>query len=134
MPGPEQLPILELDDGFWDHVTPARFPKHVLRFRNDRAAADIGLADLSSAGWEDAFARFSPLDDNLSCPLALRYHGHQFGVYNPHLGDGRGFLYAQINGFDLGTKGSGTTPWSRGGDGRLTLKGGVREILASEML
>ena len=35
---------------------------------------------------------------------------------------------------DLGTKGSGTTPWSRGGDGRLTLKGGVREILATEML
>ena len=35
---------------------------------------------------------------------------------------------------DLGTKGSGTTPWSRGGDGRLTLKGGVREVLATEML
>ena len=35
---------------------------------------------------------------------------------------------------DLGTKGSGTTPWSRSGDGRLTLKGAVREILATEML
>jgi uncharacterized protein YdiU (UPF0061 family) len=35
---------------------------------------------------------------------------------------------------DLGTKGSGTTPWSRGGDGRLTLKGGVREVLAASML
>jgi uncharacterized protein YdiU (UPF0061 family) len=35
---------------------------------------------------------------------------------------------------DLGTKGSGTTPWSRGGDGRLTLKGGVREVLATAML
>ncbi len=35
---------------------------------------------------------------------------------------------------DLGTKGSGRTPWSRQGDGRLTLKGGVREILATEML
>jgi uncharacterized protein YdiU (UPF0061 family) len=35
---------------------------------------------------------------------------------------------------DLGTKGSGQTPWSRFGDGRLTLKGGVREILATEML
>jgi len=134
MPAAEQLPILELDEGFWDHATPARFPKQVLRFRNDRAARDIGLDTLSAAEWEDAFARFAPLEGNLSCPLALRYHGHQFGVYNPHLGDGRGFLYAQIRGFDLGTKGSGTTPWSRGGDGRLTLKGGVREILASEML
>jgi uncharacterized protein YdiU (UPF0061 family) len=60
-------------------------------------------------------------------------------VYNPDLGDGRGFLFAQLGAadgrlLDLGTKGSGTTPWSRGGDGRLTLKGGVREVLATEML
>ena len=61
--------------------------------------------------------------------LALRYHGYQFGTYNPQLGDGRGFLYGQLRDRtgmlqDLGSKGSGTTPWSRGGDGRLTLKGG----------
>jgi uncharacterized protein YdiU (UPF0061 family) len=70
----------------------------------------------------------------------LRYHGHQFQSYNPDIGDGRGFLFAQ--GYDLadgtlrdfGTKGSGTTPWSRGGDGKLTLKGGVREVLATAML
>jgi uncharacterized protein YdiU (UPF0061 family) len=72
-------------------------------------------------------------------PLALRYHGHQFGVYNPDLGDGRGFTFAQMRDgagrlMDLGTKGSGQTPWSRRGDGRLTLKGAVREILATEML
>ena len=73
-------------------------------------------------------------------PLALRYHGHQFRVYNPQLGDGRGFLFAQLHDLvdgrllDLGTKGSGRTPWSRGADGRLTLKGGVRELLASSML
>ena len=73
-------------------------------------------------------------------PLALRYHGHQFRTYNPDLGDGRGFLFAQARDLadgrllDLGTKGSGQTPWSRGADGRLTLKGGVREILATEML
>src|SRR4029079_14322360 len=73
-------------------------------------------------------------------PLALRYHGHQFRVYNPALGDGRGFLFAQVRDaqdgrlLDLATKGSGRTPWSRGGDGRLTLKGGVREVLATAML
>ena len=56
------------------------------------------------------------------------------------LGDGRGFLYAQLHDradgrlLDLGTKGSGTTPWSRDGDGRLTLKGGVREVLATAIL
>jgi uncharacterized protein YdiU (UPF0061 family) len=60
-------------------------------------------------------------------------------VYNPEIGDGRGFSFAQMRRADgalleLGTKGSGQTPWSRFGDGRLTLKGGVREVLASEML
>lgn len=75
----------------------------------------------------------------MNTPLALRYHGHQFRTYNPDLGDGRGFLFAQCRDdrgrlMDLGTKGSGTTPWSRAGDGRLTLKGAVREILATEML
>ena len=77
--------------------------------------------------------------DNLPQPLALRYHGHQFRRYNPELGDGRGFLFTQLRDnrerlLDLATKGSGQTPWSRRGDGRLTLKGGVREILATEML
>ena len=77
--------------------------------------------------------------DSLTTPLALCYHGHQFGHYNPKLGDGRGFLFAQMRDhlgriMDLGTKGSGTTPFSRTADGRLTLKGAVREILATEML
>lgn len=130
--------ILTLGDGFADPVQPARFPKHLLRFRNDRAARQVGLAELTPAEWESAFARFEPLANNLETPLALRYHGHQFGVYNPALGDGRGFLYAQLRDgerlLDLATKGSGTTPYSRGGDGRLTLKGGIREVLAAEML
>ena len=79
------------------------------------------------------------MPDNLQQPLALRYHGHQFRVYNPEIGDGRGFLspsFATIADrlLDLGTKGSGQTPYSRTADGRLTLKGGVREVLATEML
>jgi uncharacterized protein YdiU (UPF0061 family) len=79
------------------------------------------------------------LAGSLTEPLALRYHGHQFRSYNPDIGDGRGFLFAQMRDdrdrlLDLGTKGSGQTPHSRFGDGRLTLKGGVREILATEML
>ena len=60
-------------------------------------------------------------------------------MYNPEIGDGRGFLFAQLRDdrgrlLDLGTKGSGQTPYSRHADGRLTLKGGVREVLATEML
>ena len=56
----------------------------------------------------------------------------------PTLAIGRGFLFAQLKfgqqWYDLGTKGSGQTPYSRSGDGRLTLKGAVREALATEML
>lgn len=131
--------ILALGPDFHDAVEAARFPQHILRYRNDRAAAEVGLSTLTDESWVQHFGHFQPLPGNLPQPLALRYHGHQFRTYNPELGDGRGFLFAQMldaNGrlMDLGTKGSGRTPWSRMGDGRLTLKGGVREILATEML
>lgn len=128
-----------LGPSFYDVVEPAKFPSHTLRWRNQRAADSLGLGHLDDAAWIDHFARFSPLPANLPAPLALRYHGHQFQQYNSRLGDGRGFLFAQLvddreRVVDLSTKGSGQTPWSRAGDGRLTLKGGVREILAAEML
>ena len=125
---------------FADAVAAARFPKTLLRYRNDRAAATVGLETLTDAEWLAHFGRFEPLPDNIDPPLSQRYHGHQFRVYNPELGDGRGFLFAQLREagsgrlLDLGTKGSGQTPWSRSGDGRLTLKGGVREVLATAML
>jgi len=121
-------------------VRPAGFPRHILRFRNQPWALRVGVGQLSAREWQLHMGALRPLPGNLPQPLALRYHGHQFRHYNPHLGDGRGFLHAQLRDpidgrlLDLGTKGSGTTPWSRGGDGRLTLKGGVREALAAEML
>jgi uncharacterized protein YdiU (UPF0061 family) len=132
--------ILELGPDFYDPVTPARFVDPQLRYRNTSAAEQIGLQDLSAPEWMLRMSEFTPFPGNLPEPLALRYHGHQFTHYNPDLGDGRGFLYAQFlnpeNGklYDLGTKGSGQTPYSRDGDGRLTLKGAVREILATELL
>ena len=126
-----------LGEAYWDGVEAAAFPKSRLRFRNDALLGQLGLdpGAVSDQDFEAAYGRFEarqPL-------LALRYHGTQFGTYNPFLGDGRGFLYGQVRDIrgdlqDLGTKGSGTTPWSRGGDGRLTLKGGVREIIAGESL
>lgn len=132
--------ILQLGDAFYDAVQPACFPRHVLRFRNQRWAKRVGLGDLEDADWVRHMGQFAPLPGSLSQPLALRYHGHQFRTYNPDIGDGRGFLFAQLRDsasgrlLDLGTKGSGQTPYSRFGDGRLTLKGGVREVLATEML
>jgi uncharacterized protein YdiU (UPF0061 family) len=139
MASPPQPPILEIADLLANPVEAADFPRTILRFRNDRAAADIGLDGLSDAEWVRHLGCFERLPGNLPQPLALRYHGHQFRVYNPDIGDGRGFLFAQLQDrtgrwLDLGTKGSGQTPYSRFGDGRLTLKGGVREILATEML
>ena len=130
----------DLGPEFFDVVAAASFPRLTLRFRNQRWAQRVGLGDYDTAEWAAHFARFLPLPRNILQPLALRYHGYQFRNYNPHLGDGRGFLFAQLRDatdgrlLDLGTKGSKLTPWSRTADGRLTLKGGVREILATEML
>jgi uncharacterized protein YdiU (UPF0061 family) len=131
--------ILELGEAFYDAIEAADFPQTVLRFRNDRWAPAVGLETLDDEAWLSHFGRFEPLPDNLPQALALRYHGHQFRSYNPDIGDGRGFLFAQLRDgagrlLDLGTKGSGQTPYSRFGDGRLTLKGGMREVLATEMI
>ncbi len=131
-------PALEsLGGDYFDEVAAVEFPQHILRFRNDLLLPKLGLNPqaVTDADFIEAFGKFQgrhPL-------LALRYHGYQFGQYNPFLGDGRGFLYGQVRGsdgelYDLGTKGSGTTPYSRSADGRLTLKGGFREVLAAEAL
>lgn len=129
----------QLDERFYRIVQPATFPEHVLRYRNNTAARNVGLDSMDDCEWVTHFGRFEPLEGGFPKPLALCYHGHQFGHYNPDLGDGRGFLFAQMRAddgrlLDLGTKGSGQTPFSRTADGRLTLKGAVREILATEML
>jgi len=130
----------DLGPDFYDIVAPACFPQHILRYRNQCWAARTGLETLTDEEWIRHFGQFEPLAGSFEKPLALRYHGHQFRTYNPYLGDGRGFLFAQVYDtqdgrlLDLGTKGSGQTPWSRHADGRLTLKGGIREILATGML
>lgn len=127
------IPIYELGSDFFDIVKPACFPGKILRYKNEQ----LDLSKNANFNW-DLLWNFNTLSNNIQAPLALKYHGHQFRNYNPDLGDGRGFLYAQIfqnnQWYDLGTKGSGTTPYSRQGDGRLTLKGAVREALATELL
>jgi serine/tyrosine/threonine adenylyltransferase len=130
--------IESLGTDYYDDVVAAEFPHQILRFRNDDILMQLGLdpTQVSDADFVEAFGKFA----NPAHPfLALRYHGYQFGEYNPGLGDGRGFLYGQVRDIneelcDFGTKGSGRTPYSRGGDGMLTLKGGVREVLAAEAL
>ncbi len=70
-------------------------------------------------------------------PLAMAYSGHQFGVYNPRLGDGRGLLLGEIENrageiWDLHLKGAGPTRFARGFDGRATLRASIREYLGQE--
>lgn len=72
-------------------------------------------------------------------PLAQLYAGHQFGTYNPQLGDGRALLLGEINDInglhrDIQLKGSGPTPYSRGGDGLAAIGPVIREYLVSEAM
>ena len=129
-----------LGEGHFVRVEAAKFSSLVQRYRNQDAAKTVSLDVFSDEEWKSYFGSFIPFPNSFKFPLALCYHGHQFGNYNPYIGDGRGFLYAQLienhtnRLLDLGTKGSGKTPFSRKGDGRLTLKGAFREVLASEYL
>ncbi|NOH95446.1 YdiU family protein [Vibrio sp. 99-70-13A1] len=100
---------------------------------------------------ELGFPEFDPCSDELLStlsgtsepapffPLAMKYAGHQFGSYNPDLGDGRGLLLTQVvaksgETFDLHLKGAGKTPYSRMGDGRAVIRSTVREYLCSEAM
>lgn len=72
-------------------------------------------------------------------PLAAAYAGHQFGSFNPQLGDGRAILLGELHGADgrrrdLQLKGAGRTHWSRGGDGRSPLGPVLREYIVSEAM
>ncbi|MEH6569331.1 MAG: YdiU family protein [Halioglobus sp.] len=72
-------------------------------------------------------------------PIATAYAGHQFGGWNPQLGDGRAVLLGELTNnegrrYDWQLKGSGPTPWSRGGDGRAPIGPVLREYVLSEAM
>ena len=74
-----------------------------------------------------------------AAPLAQAYAGHQFGNFSPQLGDGRALLLGEIvnvhgHRYDVQLKGSGRTPFSRGGDGKAALGPVLREYLVSEAM
>ena len=64
-------------------------------------------------------------------PISTVYAGHQFGYFVPQLGDGRSCLIGEIDGLELSLKGAGTSPFSRGADGRAVLRSSIREYLSS---
>ncbi|MFE3838725.1 protein adenylyltransferase SelO [Pseudogemmobacter sonorensis] len=124
--------------GTFVRVAPDPAPAPELVVLNRPLALDLGLdAGLlarEGAGWFSG-AALPPGAD----PAALAYAGHQFGGFSPVLGDGRAHLLGEFltpdgRRFDLQLKGSGRTPFSRGGDGKAVLGPMLREFLISEAM
>ncbi|WP_237055733.1 protein adenylyltransferase SelO [Microbulbifer sediminum] len=128
----------DLGDAFGSRVAPAPFEHPHLIHANPAVMAELGI-DPAEAG-NPAWAEYG-CGKRLfhgSRPFAMKYTGHQFGVYNPDLGDGRALLLGELERdgrlWELHLKGAGKTPYSRFGDGRAVLRSTIREYLAGEAL
>ncbi|MEO0390749.1 MAG: YdiU family protein [Pseudomonadota bacterium] len=115
--------------------TPVKAPR--LLAWNDDLARTLGIAAPDPTETAQVFAG-NTLPGGAE-PLAQLYSGHQFGTYNPQLGDGRAILLGEVvgqDGFrrDIQLKGSGLTPYSRRGDGRAWLGPVLREYVVSEAM
>jgi uncharacterized protein YdiU (UPF0061 family) len=128
-----------LPERFFARVNPTPVAKpHLLKF-NQALGAELGL----DVGGLDAEALAAVFSGNAisqdSQPIAMAYAGHQFGHFVPQLGDGRAILIGEALDRagvrrDIQLKGSGRTPYSRGGDGRAALGPVLREYLVSEAM
>jgi len=117
--------------------TPVRAPR-LIRV-NDSLAARLGLDPGLLAGEEALEALAGNRVPETAEPIATAYAGHQFGVFVPQLGDGRAILLGELVDRagvrrDVQLKGSGRTPYSRGGDGRAALGPVLREYVVSEAM
>jgi uncharacterized protein YdiU (UPF0061 family) len=121
--------------GTYLRVAPDPAPAPRLLLLNRPLAASLGLT-LTEDEARDWFsgAALPPGAD----PIAQAYAGHQFGGFSPQLGDGRAHLLGEIvtpaGRFDIQLKGSGRTPFSRGGDGKAAVGPMLREVLISEFM
>lgn len=124
-----------LGTGFFSHQAPEAAPAPELITYNAALGAELGI----DAG-DDLAAIFSGAEVPEGAePLAQLYAGHQFGNYNPQLGDGRAVLLGEVidtsgQRRDIQLKGSGRTPYSRGGDGKAWLGPVLREYVLSEAM
>jgi 3-isopropylmalate dehydratase small subunit len=140
------LPTLRFDNSFARELEgfsvpwrPAVAPRPRLLFVNAALASELGLAAESLAG-EAGAAMFS--GNTLPAgaePVAQVYAGHQFGGFSPQLGDGRALLLGEVvdrdgRRRDIAFKGSGRTPFSRGGDGKAAVGPMLREVLIGEAM
>ncbi len=128
-----------LGDAFSTEVLPEPIaePRLVVASPAAMALLDLDPAEADSEVFAQLFSGHKLWD--AAEPRAMVYSGHQFGGYNPRLGDGRGLLLGEVvndagQHWDLHLKGAGQTPYSRMGDGRAVLRSSIREFLASEHL
>src|ERR1700680_2028531 len=128
-----------LPDRFYARVTPTPVRAPRLIRLNTELALNLGLDPdwlAGPAGLEVLAGRDVP---EAAEPIAMAYAGHQFGHFVPQLGDGRAILLGEVidqQGVrrDIQLKGSGRTPFSRGGDGRAALGPVLREYVVSEAM
>ena len=124
-----------LPEGMFTALEPSPVPAPGWVALNERLAADLGIT--TDADDLDIYAGNTVPEG--AAPLAQLYAGHQFGSWNPQLGDGRAILLGEVltpagKRVDVQLKGSGRTPYSRGGDGRAWLGPVLREYLVSEAM
>jgi len=128
-----------LGDAFSTEVLPEPIaePRLVVASTAAMALLDLDPGEAESEVFAELFSGHKLWSE--AEPRAMVYSGHQFGSYNPRLGDGRGLLLGEVVNdageyWDLHLKGAGQTPYSRMGDGRAVLRSSIREFLASEHL
>src|SRR5271167_3007385 len=128
-----------LPERFFARVAPTPAPKpHLIKF-NESLASELGLNTQGLEPDELAAVFAGNVTPPGAEPIALAYAGHQFGSFVPQLGDGRAILLGEVvarsgKRFDIQLKGSGRTPFSRGGDGRAALGPVLREYVVSEAM
>lgn len=129
----------DLPDKFHASVEPNIAPAPSMLAWNKDLAAELGLDTVARDDAERAQI-FSGVSRPAGVqPVALVYAGHQFGHFSPQLGDGRAVLLGEVvtdagSRYDIQLKGSGRTPYSRGGDGKSWLGPVLREYIASEAM
>jgi len=123
--------------GAYTYWQPAKAPAPRLLFLNRDLAAELGLDPQALAGPEGLAMLSGNTVPTGAEPLAQVYAGHQFGGFSPQLGDGRALLLGEVinrhgQRRDIAFKGSGRTPYSRGGDGKAAVGPMLREVLIGE--
>ncbi|MFN8845917.1 MAG: protein adenylyltransferase SelO [Bdellovibrionales bacterium] len=128
-----------LPEAFYEKLSSTKFPKVELIKWNDSLAKEFSLDSLINHDIDRAQLFSGQKIDYGARPIAQAYSGHQFGHFNPNLGDGRALLLGEMRNlqnvlYDVHLKGSGPTRFSRRGDGKANLAAVVREYLVSESM